>query len=127
MQLNDSQNKYYLCILETPLEFDLDLSLKISNVNPLDRYFEIGLLTQSQYDKVKQTNLGKFLRGTYSYCGYKQKGFKGSFLEIQINSEEGLENNMAINFKYQHEGKKIQITTSKKDFELFETLDVTKC
>lgn len=117
VNLPESNENYYLSILDKPISNDFYFKIKVSNLNPSDRYVEIGLMSSTSYNSYNTTLTGAFLMGTFCYCGYRFKGFKDSPISLALNSEKGLEENDEVFFKYDFKKAQFSIWSKKKNWK----------
>lgn len=82
----------------------------------------MGFISQSTFNSVKMTKLGKYLLGKYCYCGYKKKNLNGTFPIMSLPSSAGLENGVKIKFNYKNSSKKLTISNSKNNIYIHNTI-----
>lgn len=113
MNLPVSEEKYYLAISEKPIQSSLHFKVKVFNLNPTDRYVEMGFFNQSHFETYKDTHSGAFLAGGICFCGYRFKGFKGTTPSLNLDSTSGLKDDDEVYFKFDS-NKKILTVYSKQ-------------
>jgi len=112
-----SSEEYYQAILNYPVVGDMHFKVKVFNLNPNDRYVEMGFLKSNEYKSYKEILKGTILLGTVSYCGYRFAGFEGPPPKIPVASELGLQNEDEVFFKYEHSSKIITVYSEAKSWQ----------
>lgn len=115
--LPESSENYYLAIFQQPISGDFHFKIKVFNLNPSDRYVEVGFLSQTSYDLKKTSLTGVFLCGTVCYCGYRFKGFKESIPHLALSSEDGLQEGDEVYFKYDYNKTTLTVWSNTKGWK----------
>ena len=94
------------------------MEIKVDNINPKDRYVEMGFINETKLNSLKQNLIGRYLLGKYSYCGYKMKGFKGTIPYMGLPDMKGLEDGTVVYFKFDNFKRDLSVSNSKGNIDL---------
>ena len=117
VSLPQSNENYYVAMLRNPVNGSFHFKIKVFNLNPIDRYVEVGFLPPETYKNMSLSCVGKFLCGAVCYCGYRFKGFKGPIPALSLDSSAGLEDDDEVFFAFNFRKKLLTVYSEKKGWK----------
>lgn len=118
----EEANRYSMCILSRPIDIKLRTRVNILNINPLDRFMEVGILNGSEFRDLKNDLVGDIGQGVFACSGYSSKGLTGTLPNLSIDSESGLQVGSVVNLMIDCTQLKVRIWCDEK-FDLSAELD----